>query len=161
MIDLRIHAGNLAKPTTQDQLTARFAQVGEVTSVDLIQNRDSGLSKGFGLVTTTSQESAASAIASTTPTTRQRMNSKRTPRSPAWKTRRQIVDGRQADFAASPDYLLPFQRCRAAHLTPPSVFQPAAPSIHFELHPPFPTPAAHPRCVEATGTMWPPGKRAV
>ena len=39
-----------------------FAQEGEVTSVDLVKDRDSGLSKGFAFVTMTSQESADKAI---------------------------------------------------------------------------------------------------
>ncbi len=62
-MDIRIYVGNLAKSTTQDEITALFAQEGEVTSVDLIKDRDSGLSKGFAFVTMTSQESADKAIA--------------------------------------------------------------------------------------------------
>jgi RNA recognition motif-containing protein len=61
-MDIRLYVGNLAKSTTQDEITALFAQVGEVTSVDLIKDRDSGLSKGFAFVTMTSQESADKAI---------------------------------------------------------------------------------------------------
>jgi len=61
-MDIRIYVGNLAKSTTQDEITALFAQEGEVTSVDLIKDRQSGLSKGFAFVTMTSQESADKAI---------------------------------------------------------------------------------------------------
>ena len=61
-MDIRIYVGNLAKSTTQDEITALFAQEGEVTSVDLIKDRASGLSKGFAFVTMTSQESADKAI---------------------------------------------------------------------------------------------------
>ena len=61
-MDIRIYVGNLAKSTTQDEITALFAQVGEVTSVDLVKDRNSGLSKGFAFVTMTSQESADKAI---------------------------------------------------------------------------------------------------
>ena len=61
-MDIRIYVGNLAKSTTLDEITALFAQEGEVTSVDLIKDRDSGLSKGFAFVTMTSQESADKAI---------------------------------------------------------------------------------------------------
>ena len=61
-MDIRIYVGNLAKSTTQDEITALFAQEGEVKSVDLIKDRDSGLSKGFAFVTMTSQESADKAI---------------------------------------------------------------------------------------------------
>ena len=61
-MDIRIYVGNLAKSTTQDEITALFAQEGEVTSVDLVKDRNSGLSKGFAFVTMTSQESADKAI---------------------------------------------------------------------------------------------------
>jgi RNA recognition motif-containing protein len=61
-MEIRIYVGNLAKSTTQDEIKALFAQEGEVTSVDLIKDRDSGLSKGFAFVTMTSQESADKAI---------------------------------------------------------------------------------------------------
>jgi RNA recognition motif-containing protein len=61
-MDVRLYVGNLAKSTTQEEITALFAQEGEVTSVDLIKDRDSGLSKGFAFVTMTSQESADKAI---------------------------------------------------------------------------------------------------
>jgi RNA recognition motif-containing protein len=61
-MDIRIYVGNLAKSTTEDEIKALFAQAGEVTSVDLVKDRDSGLSKGFAFVTMTSQESADKAI---------------------------------------------------------------------------------------------------
>ena len=61
-MDIRLYVGNLAKSTTQDEITALFAQIGGVTSVDLVKDRDSGLSKGFAFVTMTSQESADKAI---------------------------------------------------------------------------------------------------
>lgn len=61
-MDIRIYVGNLAKSTTEDEITALFAQEGEVTLVELIKDRDSGLSKGFAFVTMTSQESADKAI---------------------------------------------------------------------------------------------------
>ncbi len=62
-MDIRIYVGNLAKSTTQEEIQALFAQEGEVTSVDLVKDRDSGLSKGFAFVTMTSQETADKAIA--------------------------------------------------------------------------------------------------
>ena len=62
-MDIRIYVGNLAKSTTEDEIKALFVQEGEVTSVDLVKDRDSGLSKGFAFVTMTSQESADKAIA--------------------------------------------------------------------------------------------------
>jgi RNA recognition motif-containing protein len=62
-MDIRIYVGNLAKSTTEDEIKALFVQEGEVTTVDLVKDRDSGLSKGFAFVTMTSQESADKAIA--------------------------------------------------------------------------------------------------
>ena len=61
-MDIRIYVGNLAKSTTQDEITALFAQEGEVTSVELVKDRNSGLSKGFAFVAMTSQEGADKAI---------------------------------------------------------------------------------------------------
>jgi RNA recognition motif-containing protein len=61
-MDIRIYVGNLAKSTTEDEIKSLFAQEGEVASVDLVKDRDSGLSKGFAFVTMTSQESADKAI---------------------------------------------------------------------------------------------------
>ena len=62
-MDIRLYVGNLAKSTTQEEISALFAQEGEVKSVDLVKDRNTGLSKGFAFVTMTSQESADKAIA--------------------------------------------------------------------------------------------------
>jgi RNA recognition motif-containing protein len=62
-MDIRIYVGNLAKSTTQDEIKALFVTEGEVTSVDLVKDRDTGQSKGFAFVTMTSQENADKAIA--------------------------------------------------------------------------------------------------
>jgi RNA recognition motif-containing protein len=62
-VDIRIYVGNLAKSTTEDEIKALFVQEGEVTTVDLVKDRDTGLSKGFAFVTMTSQETADKAIA--------------------------------------------------------------------------------------------------
>jgi RNA recognition motif-containing protein len=62
-MDIRVYVGNLAKSTTADEIKALFAQEGEVASVDLVKDRDTGQSKGFAFVTMTSQESADKAIA--------------------------------------------------------------------------------------------------
>ena len=42
--------GSLAYATTDDTLTAHFAQIGAVSSARVITDRDSGRSKGFGFV---------------------------------------------------------------------------------------------------------------
>jgi RNA recognition motif-containing protein len=61
-MDIRIYVGNLAKSTTEDEIKTLFAQEGEVTSVDLVKDRDTGHSKGFAFVTMASQETADKAI---------------------------------------------------------------------------------------------------
>ncbi|MBI4732279.1 MAG: RNA-binding protein [Chloroflexi bacterium] len=61
-MDTRIYVGNLAKSTTEAEITALFAQAGTVTSVDLVKDRDSGLSKGFAFVTMPAQAEAEKAI---------------------------------------------------------------------------------------------------
>jgi cold-inducible RNA-binding protein len=61
-MEIRIYVGNLAKSTTEAEIKTLFAQAGEVSAVDLIKDRDSGLSKGFAFVTMTSQAEADKAI---------------------------------------------------------------------------------------------------
>src|SRR5262245_51423797 len=46
----RVFVGNLSYQTTEGDLADLFAQVGEVESVTIITDRDSGRSKGFGFV---------------------------------------------------------------------------------------------------------------
>jgi RNA recognition motif-containing protein len=61
-MEIRIYVGNLAKSTTEAEIKTLFAQAGEVSAVDLVKDRDSGLSKGFAFVTMTSQAEADKAI---------------------------------------------------------------------------------------------------
>ena len=61
-MDIRLYVGNLAKSTTEEEIRTLFVQEGEVTSVDLVKDRSTGLSKGFAFVTMASQESADKAI---------------------------------------------------------------------------------------------------
>jgi cold-inducible RNA-binding protein len=55
--------GNLSFQTTENDITDAFAQYGAVEAVNLITDRDTGRSKGFGFVTM-STEDADKAIAS-------------------------------------------------------------------------------------------------
>jgi len=61
-MDVKLHVGNLAYSTTEDELRTLFAQAGTVNSVDVIKDRDSGQSKGFAFVTMSTQEEAQKAI---------------------------------------------------------------------------------------------------
>ena len=46
----RIYVGNLSYQTTEGDLTSLFEQVGPVESANIITDRDTGRSKGFGFV---------------------------------------------------------------------------------------------------------------
>ena len=61
-MDIRVYVGNLAKTTTQEEINTLFALAGTVSSVDLVKDRDSGLSKGFAFVTMSAQADADKAI---------------------------------------------------------------------------------------------------
>jgi cold-inducible RNA-binding protein len=61
-MDTRIYVGNLAKSTTEAEINTLFAQAGKVSTVELVKDRDSGLSKGFAFVTMTDQAEADKAI---------------------------------------------------------------------------------------------------
>src|SRR5262245_19961977 len=58
----RMYVGNLSYQTTENDLTNLFEQVGPVESVNIITDRDTGRSKGFGFVEM-SNEDAEKAIA--------------------------------------------------------------------------------------------------
>jgi cold-inducible RNA-binding protein len=46
----KLYVGNLAYQTTESELQELFAQVGAVTSVAIITDRDTGRTRGFGFV---------------------------------------------------------------------------------------------------------------
>lgn len=58
----RIYVGNLSYQTTETDLAELFEQVGQVDSVNIITDRDTGRSKGFGFVEM-ADEDAEKAIA--------------------------------------------------------------------------------------------------
>ena len=58
----RIYVGNLAYSITSDSLRENFAAYGEVKSAQVMQDRDSGRSKGFGFVEMVSASDAQNAI---------------------------------------------------------------------------------------------------
>ncbi|HYP26283.1 MAG TPA: RNA-binding protein [Blastocatellia bacterium] len=58
----RIYVGNLSYQTTENDVASLFEQAGEVESVSIITDRDTGRSKGFGFVEM-SNEDADKAIA--------------------------------------------------------------------------------------------------
>lgn len=58
----KLYVGNLSYDTTETQIRELFAQVGEVDSVALITDRDTGRPKGFGFVEMNTNEQAQEAI---------------------------------------------------------------------------------------------------
>ena len=58
----KLYVGNLSYETTEQELRELFMQAGNVTSVALIKDRDSGRSKGFAFVEMGSQSEVQKAI---------------------------------------------------------------------------------------------------
>jgi len=61
-MDTRIYVGNLNKSTTQDEINTLFEQAGTITSVELIKDKGTGMSKGFAFVSMPEQAEAEKAI---------------------------------------------------------------------------------------------------
>ena len=59
---MNIYVGNLAYSVTEDELRDAFAEFGEVSSVNIIMDKFSGQSKGFGFVEMPSNSEADQAI---------------------------------------------------------------------------------------------------
>ena len=59
----KLYVGNLPYSATEATLRELFAPLGEVTSVSIITDRDSGRSKGFGFVEMATEAAAQQAIA--------------------------------------------------------------------------------------------------
>lgn len=60
-----IYVGNLAFSTDSAALRNLFSQYGEVTNAQVIQDRDTGRSRGFGFVEMATDEEAQKAISET------------------------------------------------------------------------------------------------
>jgi cold-inducible RNA-binding protein len=58
----KLYVGNLSFRTTQEDLRDLFAQAGTVESASIIEDRETGRSRGFGFVEMATQEEAQAAI---------------------------------------------------------------------------------------------------
>ena len=58
----RIYVGNLPFSTTEDELRGIFAEHGEVSSVNLITDRETGRPRGFGFVEMEGADAAINAL---------------------------------------------------------------------------------------------------
>ena len=58
----KLYVGNLAFTTSSADLQTMFAQAGTVESVSLIEDRETGRSRGFGFIEMSTKEEGAAAI---------------------------------------------------------------------------------------------------
>jgi cold-inducible RNA-binding protein len=59
---LKIYVGNLSYNTTNEDLNETFSPFGEVVSAQVIMDRDTGRSRGFGFVEMADETNASDAI---------------------------------------------------------------------------------------------------
>ena len=57
-----LFVGNMSFQTTEDELRAIFEPYGEMTRIQIMTDRDTGRSRGFGFVELVNDEEAAKAI---------------------------------------------------------------------------------------------------
>ena len=59
---MNIYIGNLSYDTTEDGLRQAFEAFGEVSTVNIVTDRETGRPRGFGFVEMPNQEEATAAI---------------------------------------------------------------------------------------------------
>jgi RNA recognition motif-containing protein len=59
---MKLYVGNLSFQTSSDDLNSLFAQAGTVESAAVVEDRETGRSRGFGFVEMSSKEEAQKAI---------------------------------------------------------------------------------------------------
>ena len=59
----KIYVGNISFQTTESDLSDMFGQIGQVESVQIITDRETGRPKGFGFVQMADDDAAEKAIA--------------------------------------------------------------------------------------------------
>ena len=57
-----LYVGNLSYATTEDTLRTLFAEYGEIESVNLISDRNTGRSRGFAFVEMSTEQAAQQAM---------------------------------------------------------------------------------------------------
>ncbi|HNT76659.1 MAG TPA: RNA-binding protein [Anaerolineae bacterium] len=58
----KVYVGNMSYDTTESELRELFAAHGEVTSVNVVKDRDTGRPRGFAFVEMATKEAAQAAI---------------------------------------------------------------------------------------------------
>lgn len=61
-MEVKLYVGNMSYDTTEQDLRTMFAEAGELITVDVIKDRDTGNPKGFAFITMGNQADAAKAI---------------------------------------------------------------------------------------------------
>ncbi|MFH1085879.1 MAG: RNA-binding protein [Chloroflexota bacterium] len=61
-MEKRLYVGNLPYQTTSEELAEFFTQVGEVVDATVVQDRETGRSRGFGFVEMADEQAAADAV---------------------------------------------------------------------------------------------------
>ncbi len=61
-MSMKLYVGNLAFETSSNDLQTLFAQAGTVESVSLIEDRETGRSRGFGFIEMSTKEEGAAAV---------------------------------------------------------------------------------------------------
>ena len=59
---MNLYVGNLSLETTEDELRQAFAAFGQVRFINIVRDRSTGESRGFGFVTMPSKSEAQAAI---------------------------------------------------------------------------------------------------
>ena len=62
-MSMKLYVGNLSFDTTQQDLEQIFGEIGTVESTNIIEDRDTGRSRGFAFVEMSSKEEGQNAIA--------------------------------------------------------------------------------------------------
>jgi cold-inducible RNA-binding protein len=62
-MSMKLYVGNLSFQTSSDDLEQLFAQAGTVESASVVEDRDTGRSRGFGFVEMSTKEEGEAAIA--------------------------------------------------------------------------------------------------
>lgn len=61
-MSMKLYVGNLSFDTSSEQLQTLFKEAGTVESVSLIEDRETGRSRGFGFIEMATKEEGAVAI---------------------------------------------------------------------------------------------------
>ena len=61
-MSMKLYVGNLSFDTSSEQLQTLFAEAGTVESASVIEDRETGRSRGFGFIEMASKEEGAVAI---------------------------------------------------------------------------------------------------